>query len=281
MPSLGQFREQCAGVRVTGPDGVPVEGWWLELGDGTAVVELASCSGITRMRRLDPLGATSRGTGEVMAAALDAGCERLVVAVGGSASTDGGAPVLAALGRRCPPRGGAVVLTDVGIPLLGPEGAARLFGPQKGADEDMVARLERRLETLAAQLGGDPATPGAGAAGGVAFGLLTWGARLVPGAAEVARLTGLTDWVGRGLLVVTGEGRYDAPSQRGKVVGYLLSTFESVAVVAGECAETPPCWHLSLATLAGSREAAMAAPERWLEVAGARIAVALGPGSRG
>ncbi|WP_062303938.1 glycerate kinase [Demequina subtropica] len=257
---------------VTGPAGAPVPGAWLDLGDGTAVCELALVAGMHLMPGLDALGATSRGLGEVMARALDAGASRLVIALGGSASTDGGVPVLEALGDRRPPPGGVTVLCDVRAPLLGPGGAAAVFGPQKGASAADVGALEARLEAVAVRLGADPRTPGAGAAGGVGYALHAWGAALVEGARQMARLTGL-DAVARSAdLVITGEGRFDAQSVLGKVTGHALAAFPRVAVVAGEVAVDPGVPSVSLAALAGAREAAMAAPERWLEVAGRTVA---------
>ncbi|MDN4482446.1 glycerate kinase family protein [Demequina lignilytica] len=260
------------GGTVTGPAGSPVPGVWLDLGDGTALCELAVVAGLHLMPALDALAATSRGLGEVIAAAIDAGCERLVVAIGGSASTDGGMPVLEALGSRRPPVGGAVVLTDVTAPLLGPSGAAAVFGPQKGASPAQVEALESRLEAVAARLGSDPTAPGAGAAGGVGYALLHWGATLTPGAAAVARITGLAQAGVAADLVITGEGRFDAQSRTGKVAGHALDAFPRVAVIAGEVAADPGCWSVSLTALAGSAEAAMAAPEHWLERAGALAA---------
>jgi glycerate kinase len=261
---------------VTGPDGRPADGRWLRLPDGTAVVEMAAVSGLPGMRELDPLGATSRGLGEVIAAALDTGAERLVIGIGGSASTDGGLPVLEALDGRRPPVGGATVLTDVTAPLLGPAGAAAVFGPQKGATPAQVAELEARLRAVAETLGGDPDRPGAGAAGGVGFALAHWGAELVPGSAHVARLTGLDRAIAAADVVITGEGRFDGSSTTGKVVGGVLVLAEgvrSVGVVAGQLAADPsPAWAISLSELAGSPAAAMGDPLHWLVEAGVRAA---------
>src|SRR5690606_9748656 len=124
----GAARRVARGV--TGPDGAPVDAAWLALPDGTAVLELAQSSGLPLMRSLDPLGATTRGLGEVVAAALATGPRRILIGLGGSASTDGGLGVLEVV----PTVGCEVVLlTDVTAPLLGPTGAAAVFGPQKGA----------------------------------------------------------------------------------------------------------------------------------------------------
>nr|WP_062299254.1 glycerate kinase [Demequina maris] len=259
---------------VTGPAGTPVPGAWLDLGDGTALCELAIVAGMHLMPGLDALRATSRGLGEVMAHALDAGATRVIVALGGSASTDGGLPVLEALGDRRPPPGGATVLCDVRAPLLGPGGAAAVFAPQKGASPLEAVALEERLAAVAARLGADPSVPGAGAAGGVGYALLAWGATLVEGAPAMARLTGLEDAAHDADLVITGEGRFDAQSSMGKVTGHALESFPRVAVVAGEVAVDPGVWSASLAALAGSRDAAINAPDRWLEAAGRAAAQA-------
>lgn len=255
---------------VTGPDGAPVRGRWLRLPDGTAVIEMAAVSGLPLMRQPDAMGATSRGLGEVMADAIDAGARRLLVGIGGSASTDGGIPVLAALGDRKPPADGATVLTDVTNPLLGPQGAAAVFGPQKGASADDVAVLEARLATVAEHLDADPETPGAGAAGGVGFGLLAWGASLSSGMQTIAAATGLIDAERAADLVITGEGRFDAQSTGGKVVGGVLERCPGrVLVIAGDTDADPGIPVVSLTELAGSAAAAMADPKRWLFAAGA------------
>ncbi|MEF2978805.1 glycerate kinase [Subtercola sp. YIM 133946] len=180
-------------VRVTGPDDRPVEAEWLWLppapGDtgtgGTGVVELANTSGITLLDPLRPLDAHTIGFGQAIAAALDHGVDKLLLAIGGSSSTDGGAGALSALGARfldgagepivpgarglaalasadltglrALPTDGAVVVTDVTNPLLGENGAAAVFGPQKGADPDTVGELDAALATLARVLGADPA----------------------------------------------------------------------------------------------------------------------------
>jgi len=275
--------------RVTGPDGRSVPGEWLELPDGTAVVELAQMSGLALMGAPDALGATTRGFGEVIAAALDAGARSLVLGLGGSASTDGGAGALEVLAGRDRPPGGVTLLTDVTAPLLGPHGAAAVFAPQKGATPADVALLEARVRKWAARFPGvDPATPGAGAAGGTAFGFLAaWGAIIEPGSAAIARLTGLHRELGRAGAYLTGEGAFDATSSTGKVVGHGLALAERhglvarTTVIAGRVA-TPPrspggavAASLSLSELAGSADAALADPVRWLRVAGAKAAAQL------
>lgn len=290
---------------VTGPDGRPTRGEWLQLPDGTAVVELAQTSGLPLMQALDPRGATTRGLGEVIASALDAGAARLIVGLGGSASTDGGAGALAALGLRLldaegrelpdggaalaslarvdasrlrpPPPRGVRVLTDVTAPLLGPRGAAAVFGPQKGATPDDVAHLDAALATFAAQLTADPTLPlrpGSGAAGGAGFGFLgAWGAVIEAGSAAIGAMTGLDAAVASADLVITGEGRFDATSLTGKVVGHVLELAGARAlVVAGVLGADPGVRSVALAGVAGSVGSALAEPERWLRVAGAELA---------
>jgi glycerate 2-kinase len=242
-------------VRVTGPLGDPIEArlGWLE--PGTAVVELAEASGLRLVPpgRRDALRATSRGTGELIAAALDAGAARVLVGVGGSACTDGGAGLAAALGirlldaagRQIGPGGAGLaglatvdaaarhprlracrveVAVDVASPLLGPGGAAAVFGPQKGASPEEVEGLEAGLRRLAAVLqetGSVPAdlheSPGAGAAGGCGYGLAALcGAVLLPGAGLVADRVGLDTALAGAALALTGEGRIDASTTAGK-----------------------------------------------------------------
>lgn len=265
---------------VTGPHGLPVDSRWLELPDGSAVVELALSSGIALMPHLDPLGATTRGLGETIAAALDAGATALVIALGSSASTDGGSGALHALAGHRPPAGGVRLLTDVTAPLLGPAGAAAVFGPQKGATPDDVVALERRLTEWAAGFDTDPATPGGGAAGGTAYGFLAaWGATIDSGSAAIATLTGLDDELRDADILITGEGSFDSTSLTGKVVGHALALAQAASVarmivIAGRIATEPkmpggrPAASVSLTELAGSTEAALDDPARWLIEAG-------------
>ncbi|MBI9113868.1 glycerate kinase [Sanguibacter suaedae] len=297
----------------TGPDGRTVTGRWLALPDGTAVVDLAQVVGLPRMERPDALGASTRGLGEVIGSALDAGALSLVIALGGSASTDGGAGALSALGLalldeagealpdgggalerlffadmtdlRRPPAGGVTLLTDVTNPLLGSTGSAAVYGPQKGAGPDDVARLENGLSRFAGVLGGAPDAPGAGAAGGTAYGFtVAWKARVEPGAAAIARLVGLENLLAGADVLLTGEGRFDATSLHGKAVGEALALAAHgprTAVVAGTVAarsalDALGTWHCALSEIAGSDAAAVAEPERWLFDAGARAARELG-----
>jgi glycerate kinase len=292
---------------VTGPDGRRTRGEWLELPGGTAVVELAQCAGLPLMRRLDPLGATSRGLGDVIAAALAAGATSLVIGLGGSASTDGGAGALEALGLRLydskgvslppgggalaslhhidasrlatPPIGGVKLLTDVDTPLLGRIGAAAVFGPQKGATVGDVLALDAALDRFALIVGGQPMIAGSGAAGGTAFGFANlWGATIEPGARRIAALSGLTTALETADVVITGEGRFDTQSLSGKVVGSVLGLAGDlpVGIIAGMIELAPEsAWSTSLVDIAGSRAAAMTEPARWLREAGVQAAVSL------
>lgn len=300
-------------VTVDGPAGalsVP----WLLLEDGTAVVELAVACGLPLWPEPDPFGAHTGALGQVLrAAAEDSRVRRIDVAVGGSASTDGGTGALAALGADFvlaegdrmprgaarlesldrvelgglvpPPADGVRVLTDVTSPLLGPDGAAAVFGPQKGASPDDVRRLDDALAHLAAVLGGAPDAAGAGAAGGTAYGLATvWGAAISPGAPTVGELVGLPEAVRVADIVITGEGQLDSQSVRGKVIGHLMDLAEDhgtdvwacVGAVAKGGLDADASSRLGqiveLVALAGSVEAAMGEPRTWLRQAGQELA---------
>ena len=223
-------------VVVAGPTGEPVVTSYARRG-ATAVVEMADACGRVRLPGgvPAPMTATSRGLGEVLAAALDAGCRELVVGIGGSASTDGGAGMLEALGARVAPGrldlaglhpalrdARIVVACDVDNPLTGHDGAAAVYAPQKGASAEQVAQLDAGLarwaDLVAEVTGADRRDePGAGAAGGVGFGLVAvLGAELRPGIALLLDLLGFAGRVRGSSLVVTGEGRLDEQSLRGK-----------------------------------------------------------------
>jgi glycerate kinase len=246
----GRLRE----AMVTGATGRRIAaGYGLAADDSLAVIEMAAASGLEAVppAERDPRGATSYGTGELIADALDAGARRFVIGLGGSATNDGGAGMLQALGVRLVdadgrdlPRGGAAlarlhridasgldariaqcridVACDVTNPLLGPRGASAVFGPQKGATSGMVAELDgclRRLaEALRRDLGQDVAeVPGTGAAGGMGAALLAvLGAKLRPGSEVVAEALGLDAAVREADLVITGEGRTDGQTIHGK-----------------------------------------------------------------
>lgn len=239
-------------VRVTGPTGEPVDAGFV-VRDRTAVVELSEASGLRRLPggRRDALRASSRGTGELVRAALDAGARHVVIGLGGSACTDGGAGLVQALGARLLDASGAdlgpggaalahldrldlsgldprladtefVIASDVDNPLLGSRGAAAVYGPQKGATPDDVARLDAALEHWAATVtemrGRSFATyPGAGAAGGVGFGALAiLDAQLASGIELLLDLIGFERALDGARLVITGEGRLDEQTLAGK-----------------------------------------------------------------
>jgi glycerate kinase len=251
---------------VTGPLGDPVEAEWGLRGD-TAVIEMARASGLALVAGgNEPLRASTAGTGELLRAALDAGVRRAIVAVGGSATVDGGLGALEALGFDL--RGAEVVVAcDVSTTFAD---AARVFGPQKGADAAAVRQLERRLVRLAHryrdELGVDVHDiAGGGAAGGLAGGIAALGGTLVPGAALVADVVGLRGALADTALVLTGEGRLDATSFAGKVVGHVVQEARAygvpVGIVAGEAERDalpagPSC--LTLVELGGSVAVALA-----------------------
>lgn len=246
-------RARVETLRVTGPlgGGVHARLGWLD--QETAVVELAEAAGLRLLHgRLAPVGATSRGAGQLVAAALGGGAQRIIVGVGGSACTDGGAGLLAALGvelrdidgNPIGPGGGALlrlasadasgldpwlrrcrldVAVDVDAPLLGPRGAATVYGPQKGASAADVQQLENGLRHLDWILRRDlrisrtlVQRPGSGAAGGCGYGLAAIGATLKPGAALVADAIGLTGALRGCVLALTAEGRLDQQTALGK-----------------------------------------------------------------
>lgn len=274
--SAGWTEVRCP---ATGPTGEPTTARYARRGD-RAVVELAAVVGLDLLPdgRLDPLGASTRGLGLVVRHALGAGVTELVLGLGGSASTDGGAGLVQALGarlldadgRELPPGGAALadlasvdldglrsrlagvrvlVASDVTSPLLGPDGAAAVFGPQKGADPAQVAQLDAALArwaaVVAAATGTDHAArPGAGAAGGTGFAALALlGGEMRSGIELVLDLVGFDARLAGASLVVTGEGSLDAQSLAGKAPVGVLDRARAagvpVVVVAGRSLLTP------------------------------------------
>ncbi len=209
---------------VTGPLGHPVEASWM-LRRGTAVIEMALASGLVLAGGAegnDPLEATTSGTGELIDAALTAGATRIIVGLGGSATTDGGLGALSAI--RSPARLKGVELLVACDVTTRFADAARVFGPQKGATPAQVEFLTRRLQQLAQRYEREydvdvTAIEGSGAAGGIAGALAAVGGRLVPGFELVADEVDLYDHLERADLVITGEGHLDRQSFDGKVVG--------------------------------------------------------------
>lgn len=243
-------------VRVAGPLGDEVTAAYA-LREGTAVVEMAEASGLQRLPEgvLAPLTSSTYGSGEVLRAALDAGARTIVFGVGGSATTDGGAGMLAALGARfldadgepVAPGGGGlaalasadltgldvrladvelVLASDVDNPLTGPKGAPAVYGPQKGASPDDVTALDAALahfakvleqtEGVGARAAEYAASPGAGAAGGIGFGAMLLGARFRPGIEVMLDVLGFAPALERADLVITGEGSLDEQTLHGK-----------------------------------------------------------------
>ncbi|RDU38329.1 glycerate kinase [Neobacillus piezotolerans] len=239
---------------VSGPLGEDVDAEYAILGDGeTAAIEMAAASGIHLLpkEKRNPLITSTYGTGQLISACLDLGIKKLLIGIGGSATNDGGAGMVQALGGRfldengneLPKGGGSLgklrgidldrldqrlksiaveVACDVSNPLCGPEGASRVFGPQKGASPEMVETLDENLrnfaEVIKKQLGNDVIDiPGAGAAGGLGAGLMAFmQASLKPGISLIIEYTGLEERVKNADMVWTGEGSIDFQTQYGK-----------------------------------------------------------------
>jgi glycerate kinase len=301
-------------VDAADPIGRPVAARWLRSDDGSrAVVELAEASGLSRLAATerDPVGASTLGTGEVLRAVLEAGIRTITLGIGGSATSDGGAGILQALGASIEglrsaepavdlsgldPRHTDVdlrIACDVTNPLLGPRGAAATYGPQKGATPEQVAELDAALgryaDALEAAAGRrERDTPGAGAAGGTGFGLLCLKDRfrsleLVPGVEVVMAAADLRGKLAGADLVLTGEGRIDAQTAFGKTALGVAQLADAagvrcIAVGGGVDPEGEGVlWDLGAITVGVSEapqtlEAAMAAGAAPVERCGARIA---------
>jgi glycerate 2-kinase len=257
---------------VSDPLGRPVEAPFALLRDGThAVVETARASGLSLVAEdeRDAYAASTRGTGELIAAAAEAGAKSVIVTVGGSATTDGGAGALAALDDA-----GIKVKLEVWCDVRTPwEDAAAVFGPQKGADPDTVKRLARRLARLAGKAPKDPrGVAMTGAAGGLAGGLWAWrGAQLVAGAPAVLNAIDFDARMREAMFVVTGEGRIDRQTFAGKAVFEVATRARQSgvachAVVGGSTLEPFEERILDLQTVAEATD------EQQLEAAGRSIA---------
>lgn len=262
-------------VQVTGPRGESLTAAYA-LRDGTAVVEMAEASGLQHLPAgvFAPLTATTYGSGELLRAALDAGARTIVFGVGGSATTDGGAGMLAALGARfldasgapVPPGGGSlrelatadlsgldarlkdvelILASDVDNPLTGPKGAPAVYGPQKGATPEDVALLDAALAHYASVLGPEHAdSPGAGAAGGIGYGaLVALGASFRPGIEVMLDVLGFAPALERATLVITGEGSLDEQTLHGKAPAGVAAAARArgieVVAVCGRLALPP------------------------------------------
>ena len=254
-------------IEVDGPLGTPVAAAFLVAGD-TAYVESAQACGLHLIPpgERDPTRTTTRGVGQLLRAALDQdGVRRIVVGLGGSGTNDGGRGAWDVLGDHPLPAGVTLVAaTDVDNPLLGPNGASAVFGPQKGADRAMVLDLDDRLRAWAdeveARLGlpGLRDRPGAGAAGGLGFALYAWGAQRTPGFEIVAAAVRLADRADHADLVITGEGAFDAQSLRGKVPAGVAALAQQAGV---------PCLVIAGRVEVGRRDAAAAGVESSYSVA--------------
>ncbi len=281
--------------------------YWLLLDGSTAIVELAQVSGLSLLPHLDPLGAHTFAFGQVLAiAARDPRVERMYCALGGSASTDAGVGALMALGFEfldstgqsislggaqlskivsisnnaavVPPTGGVTLLVDVDSPLLGVDGAASVFAPQKGATQNEIIQLELGLQSFS-RFTDYIDSPGSGAAGGTSFGLCAlWGATIEIGAAKIAQICRLDDAIHVSDLVITGEGRLDSQSFRGKVVGHITERAVAAGVPIAYCVgsieggfPTPNLSVIALSELAGSTKEAIENPRRYLIEAGVKL----------
>lgn len=241
-------------VSVQGPYGAPIDAFYGRIAENTAVIEMAACAGLPLVGQdLHPDRTTTYGVGQLILHAANAGCQKIIVGLGGSCTNDAGAGAAAACGVRFfdadghefVPTGGSlkyvaavdvsalapalcgveiVAMCDIDNPLYGPQGAAAVFGPQKGANAAMVQSLDQGLRQLAGVMtactGQDLAhTPGAGAAGGMGYGMQAFfGARLQMGIETVLDTVGFEQLAPTADVIVTGEGRMDSQSLRGKVV---------------------------------------------------------------
>jgi glycerate 2-kinase len=216
----GALGGEWRAATVSDPLGRPVQARYLLLPGRSAVVESAEAIGLSRLRpeELDPLRASSRGLGELIQVALGERLTSLLVCLGGSATVDGGAGMSEVV-DSLPVE--TVVACDVGNPLLGERGAARVFGPQKGATPEAVEELDGRLAAMKS-LAAVADLPGAGAAGGCGAALAALGAELVPGADLVLELVRFRERLDGIALAVTGEGTVDRTSAEGKAPGAVL-----------------------------------------------------------
>ena len=250
---LGATNGERRSLTVQNANGNPIDASWAWLGDGVAVIEMAAAAGLEHIPRgqRDPMKASSFGVGELILDALNAGAKHLVLGLGGSACNDAGAGMMQALGLRLLDRNGNIldrggaalahchridttnldarlasvkvtIASDVNNPLCGPSGASSIFGPQKGASPEQVKSLDHALSCFAdacqQALGKDMRDePGSGAAGGVGFAAHAFlNTQFRPGVEVIADINRLADAVQGAALVITGEGRMDAQTLRGK-----------------------------------------------------------------
>ncbi len=310
-------------ARVHDPLGRAIEAEWGMLGDGrTAVIEMAAASGLPLLREgeRDPRVASTRGTGELLLEAAMSGAARVVVGIGGSATNDGGSGMARAIGFRFLdtdghelPEGGAALArlariegqvdprllrvsieaaSDVRNPLVGPDGASAVFGPQKGATPEIVAELDVALTRYADVVEGFVGrrirdVPGAGAAGGLGAGLIAFAdAKMRSGADLVMKAARFAERAAKADLIVTGEGRLDAQSAYGKLTGSVIAQADGigrpVAAIVGALGPGSDGIVRRLRAVgvtseeAASPEDAMRRAEQWIERAAERLARTIG-----
>lgn len=282
---------------------------FLLMPDGSALVELAELCGVKIEGTKNPLGATTLKVGQAIKMAVESGSKNIYVALGGSASTDGGAGLLIGLGAKLLDSSGKeieggnrglaslssvdlsnlgflsgvniTVLSDVENPLLGDSGAARVFGPQKGASAFQLEEMERNLQTWSDFFPDvSPDSRGAGAAGGTSFGLIVLGATIKSGGEFVSEITNLDKKIASVDVVITGEGMFDSQSLDGKAVSIVLAGCKKhltpCYLVAGQIVGGTEIFDesVSLTDLAPSKEISILDPRPWLENAGANLASA-------
>ena len=282
---------------------------FLLLPDGSALVELAELCGLKIEGTKDPLGATTLKVGQAIKMAVESGSKNIYVALGGSASTDGGAGLFRGLGAKLLDRSGKeieggnrglaslssidlsnlgflsgvniTVLSDVENPLLGDSGAVRVFGPQKGASPFQLEEMERNLRIWADLFPNvSPASTGAGAAGGTSFGLMVLGAAIKSGGEFVSEIINLDKKIASADVVITGEGMFDSQSLDGKAVSIVLDSCQKNQIpcflVAGQIVGGTENFKesVSLTDLAPSKEISILDPTPWLQNAGASLASA-------
>ena len=276
-------------AKVMGPDGEYIDSFWGLLDGNIAVIEMAAAAGLPMTELHDPEKTTTYGVGELISAALDCGCREFIIGLGGSATNDGGCGMASALGvkfidRRDDmlgddfvPFGGTLaditgidvsgidarikeskftVMCDITNPLYGETGAAYVFAPQKGADAEMVKRLDNGLRSLAEvikrDLGVDTANiPGAGAAGGMGAGCVAFlGAELKSGIDTVLDVRGFDDMLTPDTIVITGEGKFDSQSIGGKAVSGIASRAKAknvpVIILCGKAEEVPEAYDMGV-----------------------------------
>lgn len=257
-------------AQVQDPLGRPVVAQWLEVGD-TAYVEAAQANGLALLAPAErnPWLTSSAGVGELIEAARG---HRIVVGLGGSGTNDGGRGAVEALGEPVPD---LLLATDVDSPLLGRKGATHGFAVQKGAEPADLPALEQRMRVWAAQDRELAQAPGAGAAGGLGYGLMLLGGRRVSGIEVVMRAVGLAAQCADADLVITGEGKFDWQSLHGKVVSGVRGVAPRLIVLAGDVALDDPAVEVHSLVVEVGREQAFADPAESLRQLARRVGIEL------